>query len=445
MRWIVLAAGVVFLLGTGPPPASDPPAEEWQALAERARSVAEGVARVRGVRLHAVPDLGRGGDEEHRLAASRRAAAALTAERFSARGRAWSDIGLGDPDSPRLLYEKLAADLGGLAYDPLSRRVLVALGRLADGDLAPEGADADVDSLLLATGVRPDEPVLAHALVHALDRERAGRDYLRESTDATLAAAAWLEGEANLVALLYLFEGLGVGRQVVEGKLDPGSALGGALVPPAIDRVPGAVGSFLDFVYREGFAQASAAYSGGGWAAIDRAAASRGTTRDVLHPPAGSPVSFSIAPREGLPGFLLADSDSVGEQGILTLVSSGTGKDNLGLMAGDGWIADLLCRFEPAEGASTEGYTEWAVRLRSEQDAEELEYGLRRALESRFPGREISVPSPRVARLAGDGRVFTMEREGSDVRLRIVPESLDRRAMFQGGTSPLKKSNTRQK
>ena len=432
--------------GSALPAEPGPPAEDWLAFAEGASGVAGGVGRIRGVPLEFVPDLVRADEDERHAAASRRAAAVLPAERLAARGRAWSDLGLGDTGAPRRLYERLAEDLGPIAYDPSSRRVLVAPGRLAGTDSAPDGEDDPIDSLLLAAGVRPDEPVLAHVLVHALDRSRTGRDYLSKTTDETLAAAAWVEGEANLVAILYLFDGLGVGGQVVERRLDPGSVLGGSLLPSGLDRLPGAVGALLDFVYRDGFDQASAAFASGGWGTVDRAAASRRTTRDVLHRdrPASPAASTAEAPAP-LPGFVLKDSDSLGEQGIVTLVSLGTGKDNLGLMAGDGWIGDLLCRFESAEDGSSPGYTVWSIRLRGEQDAEEMEYGLRRSLESRFPGREIETPSPGSSRIAIDGRAHVLERKGSDVRLWIVPEALEGRAGVPGRTTVPKRTNTKQK
>ena len=81
------------------------------------------------------------------------------------------------------------------------------------------------------TGVRVDEPLTAHVLMHVRQRERLAGEYLVDSTDALLARAAWAEGEANILAIRYLFEGMRLQDDILESGIDPEQVLGGALVP----------------------------------------------------------------------------------------------------------------------------------------------------------------------------------------------------------------------
>ncbi len=322
-------------------------------LLEESRRTAQHVERIRALRFAAVPPAVRAGEPARREAAERRVAAADATSSLAARGRAWEDLGLGGPASPRRLLGALALDIQGVALDREGRKVLVDPSFLTAEDFAPkEGEDAG-SVLLLATGVRRDEPPLAHVLVHALQRGRTGADPLAGTTDAALAASAWAEGEANLVAIFYLLEGLGLEGQVLEKTLDPGQWLDGALLPASMDVLPGVEAFFMDFVYREGYAQAVGAFRTSGWKGVDRSVAGRRTTRDLLHPDRPPLAVAAIADPPAPNGWILADRDSLGEEGIVALVSILSGKDNLGLMAGDGWAGDALLRFESQAGSAS--------------------------------------------------------------------------------------------
>jgi hypothetical protein len=106
------------------------------------------------------------------------------------------------------------------------------------------------------------------------------------------------------------------------------------------------------------------------------------------------------------------------------LVSTQTGKDNLGLLAGDGWLDDRLVRWEPAEGGGP-GLTEWGSRWASAEEAADFAYAFGRSLEARFPGRTIDAPDERRRVLTEGGLTYRLERLGSEVRVRVAPAELD--------------------
>ncbi len=447
---IVLSSGAA-----GPPAPQGPPAGETRPdapaaesdLAEEARRVISRVEGIRSARFATAPVVERGTTQVRAEAVRRRLDAAIPPERLEARGRAWADLGLGAAASPRELLEKLAWDLGTMVFSPADGKILVDPVTFPAEDFAPKEGEDEATALLLATGLRPDEPALAHELVHARQSERKSRrpDPLQGTTDAVLAASAWAEGEANLVAILFVFEGMGIGPEVLEHGLDPGAVLRGRLMPSSMDELSGVEQALVDFVYREGFAQTSALYWKGAWKAFDAASASRRTTRDVLHPDR-TPSAPGEHPAPAVPaGFELADSDVLGEEGIIVLISLLTGKDNLGLIAADGWVGDDLYRWEPVPGrAGAGGFTSWVTRWTTPEKALDFEYGFVRALEARFPGGSILEEGGGKRRLETKDRVFRIRREGSEVRIRIAPPATDT-AFESAGKPPTKQTERRKK
>jgi hypothetical protein len=240
-------------------------------------------------------------------------------------------------------------------------------------------------------------------------------------TDGLLAHMAWSEGEANLVALQLLFEGLGM-TDLVE-RLDAGQLLGGRLAPQELTRLAGAERELLRFVYDEGFATAAETFRGGGWKALDRAVATRRTTRDLLHPGRVpiEPAAFAEPVPPTGEAWVLADEDSLGEQGILILVSSLTGKDDLGLQAGDGWAGDRLYRWERTAGTGSSSVTVWITRWVTEADAADFDYAYGRALSTRFPDRKLEPAGEGARGLTTADRVFRVERRGTEVRVTVEP------------------------
>lgn len=369
-------------------------------------------------------------DDATRLAeANARASRILSADVAAARGRAWRDLGLGAGSEPRDLVAAIESDLSGMTFDASRRRLLVDPGRvLEDAGHGDPNADADA-SILLTTGVAPDEPVVGHYLAHALLDARPGVE--PASTDALLARAALSEGSANLAALELLFGGVGLESEVRSGAVRPEDVLGGRLVPEGIRSATPVVAGLLQFVYLDGFAQAASIARQGGWARLAQERGRRLTTRDVLHVdrPAGGEVVVAAPTLPPELDLALADRDTLGEQGIVTLVSLLTGKDNLGLIAGDGWLADGVWRYEPGPGSKAgagEGVTIWVSRWQTEEDAKDLVYAIERCLAARFSGETIvDDPERGGRRLTRQDRVYRLDRNGLEVAFRVVTPATD--------------------
>lgn len=392
-------------------------------LLEAVREIAGQIERVRGEPFSRPPLAVRTPDAMRQVAAEIRAFNVLPRERLEARGRAWADIGLDEGgDLPRRLFVRLAADLDGVGFDPEGNRLLVAPDRLTVADFQPDD-DESGTTVLLLMGVRPDEPLIAHVLMHVRQRERAGRDVLEATTDRLLANLAWAEGEANLVAVRHLFEGMGMADEILQLPLNLEEVLDGLLLPPEISALPGAEGDLVRFVHLEGYARATEAFRSGGFAALDLAARSRRTTRDVLHPDR-APLPEAVPPSTSAPieGRILADADTLGEQAVVVLVARGSGKDNLGLLAADGWVGDRLERWEsPGDSAGKRGMTLWTTHWATETDAADFVYAYIRVLAARFPTQTIEVEDPGRRRLEASGRIWTLARKGLAVELRVEP------------------------
>jgi hypothetical protein len=137
------------------------------------------------------------------------------------------------------------------------------------------------------------------------------------------------------------------------------------------------------------------------------------------------------------------DRDTLGEQGIVTLVSLVTGKDNLGMIAGDGWLADVVSRFEASAGsknAGEGGLTVWVSRWKTAEDAADFEYALGRCLQARFPGENPVDDPVRGGRvLARADRVYRIESSGLDVTFKVATPEIDSKL----GPEPKKKGPPR--
>jgi hypothetical protein len=386
-------------------------------LLRSVRRIATKVEALRGEPFTHPPVGVRVPDDLRFAAADIRAFNVVGKRQLSARGRAWADLGLGGRASPQRLVTLLSRDLAGIGFDPSENRLLVSPDRLTEEDYSP-AADLDAPSaILMATGVRRDEPLVGHMLMHVRQRERVSGDHLADTTDALLARAALAEGEANLLAVRYLFEGMGLEDDVATFSLSPGEYLDGNLVPPGLDAMIGAEADLVRFVYEEGFAQAVELFRAGGWARVEKAIRRGRTTRDVLHPDRGVlPEARFSEPRAPGPGLELADQDSLGEQGIIVLVSRVTGKDNLALQVGDGWVGDQLSRWEgPGNAAATEWVTRWA----STEEADDFVWGFAKMLRARFPDAGLEdVEGAQV--LSTPDLQFRIERSPVEVRVLVV-------------------------
>jgi len=417
---LALIASAAFLALADAPPAPDADVADVDLIAT-VREVAEHVARLREGTFVEPPVAVRASAEHLRSLAERRAARWLPPESRGPRGRAWSDLGLGDERALDEVLHLLSSDVSDMKV--ADGRLLVVPGVLPPHEAALLDDDETQEAMLMMTGVARDEPIAAHHLVHLLQGGRGGMDPPASpaTTDALLARLAWIEGEANLVALLYLFEGMGLAAQVVDRGIEPDAVLDGRLAPPAPPASPTVVSRFREFVYIEGFAQTVERYAAGGWEAVDRAAGERTTTASVLHsgePAIARPAAAKPTPPVG--GVRLADEDSIGEQGVVELVSKLTGKDNLALLAGEGWRDDRLFRWETGSG---DGATEWRTRWATPEDAADFDYAYRRAI------GVLCGTDPEAAggtwRASCRGRVWVSTRAGDEMRVRIHPATWD--------------------
>ncbi|HEX4823428.1 MAG TPA: hypothetical protein VFV19_03885 [Candidatus Polarisedimenticolaceae bacterium] len=408
-------------LGQDAAPTPEPVKGADVELLRTVRSVGDRIATIVGRQAKADLVAVRADEGVRAAAAKARAETLCPSTVAAARGRAWKDLGLGGIDEPADLALSLALDLPGMTLDAVGTRLLVDPNRLTPGSGRGDPNEDAEASLLLATGVAPDEPVAGHYAAHLLTDDASPP----RTTDALVARAALSEGTANVASLILLFGGVGLEAEVVGGKLRPEDALGGRLVASAQHPGGPAVGAFIDFIYLDGFAQAAALAKSGEFRRLLAERKTRRTTRDVMHldrPPAPA----ASLPQPVLPPALpwtVADQDTLGEEGIVVLVSLLTGKDNLGLMAGDGWAGDALWRFEAPDGS--DGLTIWSTRWISADEAKDFEYALERSLMGRFPGEEVHDAGPGVRILARPDRQYRIDTKDIDVTLTVAAPAID--------------------
>jgi len=443
-------AGLLVASLAGPPlaPAPGSAAKDVDThLLRSVRRIVNHFGQVRGESFDRQPVVIRSPVAMANIVAEARAYRVVGPQRLEARGRAWNDIGFGGPASPALLWLTLAQDLPGIDLDADGLRLLVSPDVLTDDDygvavdekifvpdglggvhvLRPDGAGGANESsqaeagpagdFLLATGVRPDEPLLAHYLAHLRQLERSGQDSVRETTDGLLAASAWAEGEANLTSLSFLFQSIGLVRTVLTGPLGPGDFLDGQLIPEAVRRATPLDAELLIFVYEDGYDFAIARWRAAGWGVFAREPPS--TTRELLAPDKPR-VSLEwpepVAPAAGL---VLRDTDRLGQHAVVSLVSVWTGRTGLSMAASRGWAGDRLTRWERS---ADDGVTVWETRWETAADAQEFAAAFDQVVHRRDPSTVATETSdPSQAILQSRFRRFTITRETIHVRIEIEP------------------------
>ncbi len=390
-------------------------------LLEDLRDLAEQMKKIRGAGFARSPIGVRAGKAARDAVADFRAGTVISAARLEARGRAWVDLGLGDDEGPRRLLDALARGVPGFTVDVAKRRLLVDPSIFPEED--PAEPDEVSDTLLLATGVRPDEPLMIHGLMQLLLLEEGQPDPLRPTTDGLLAGSSWTMGQSNLAAMLYLFAAMGLTGEVVERGLRPSNVLDGRL-EPNFSELPPVSARLLEFSYGEGYYQAAQTFKGGGWKAVNEAARTRRSTWAVLNPGGESFSACEVDPEAGkLDGFHQADRDVLGAHAVSVLIAELSGKDNLGLIAADGWRCDELTRWE-LPGSPENGITTWDTYWRDAQAAEDFIYGYRRGLERRFGGKGEKGPDGAL-KWVHDGREYSLTPAGDQVRVMIRPAPAD--------------------
>ncbi|MDH3590493.1 MAG: hypothetical protein OER88_01350 [Planctomycetota bacterium] len=386
-------------LAQAPEAPEDPLTRDVEALWTR-------IATLRNVDTLNRPSAVRAPEEARRAVAEIRAATWLDSARLEARGRAWSDLGLGTERSPERWLRAVAEDLGGAAWEPGAGRLLVDPETLTESDYTADGEETAAIALLMATGVRPDEPVLAHLMVHRLQGEDLEG---AETTDAFLARHAAREGEATLVATLLLLESIGV--EVGEVDLDPTAMLDGRLAPSGASS-PLEI-RMLDFVHTDGYLWARRRYLAAGWKPWPAAL----TTGAILSDAATS-VPADVAVPAPPTGWEATDVDRLGAWGVYLWIAATTGKDSLALLSSEGWEGGRLERLERAGGP---GATRWTTRWVTAERAEQFRYAIERVLVARFPSAVSSGEAPGWRRRAAGDRLAAWERRDRTVTLWIGP------------------------
>jgi hypothetical protein len=158
----------------------------------------------------------------------------------------------------------------------------------------------------------------AHEAVHALQDQHYDLDRLDEDTldsEASLALAALMEGDATLVQSIYLISGyMGPDEllEVLTASLD--------FETPVLDSAPPILARELLFPYLDGAAFAEALYTRGGFEAIDQAWLNPPqSTEHILHPEryinGDAPKVVSLAPLTDTlgHGWKSIDEDTFGE------------------------------------------------------------------------------------------------------------------------------------
>mgnify|MGYP001823141266 CR=1 FL=1 len=173
-------------------------------------------------------------------------------------------------------------------------------------------------------------------------------------------------------------------------------------------------------MYIDGFAVVAERHRVGGPAAVRALRRDAVATRDVLHPDRAGAERKTFGDVVLRGGGRVVDRDRLGEQGVVVLISRGTGKDNLALMAGDGWAGDELVRWEHPDDADA-AITVWSTAWVSAEDAKDFSYAYRRLLATRYPGAVAGDANDDDLRVVHDGRVWTVRRDDDIVRVMVGP------------------------
>ena len=378
-------------------------------LLDEIRELAGQVTRIRGEEFKPAPIAVRGTAAERRTVIELKSAIRMSEEQAQARGRSWADLGLGSVETPARLIRSVEADLPGVTLTPDDGRLLVDPEILPPGGFLSIDEETPAQTLLLATGVRPDEPLLAHYLIHSLvraDETEIG------TTDAWLAGRAAREGEATLVAIRLLFDPLGLDAKKVE--LDPGLVLDGRLIPAGFDSPTVLEQRVLDFVHGDGYVWARNRFAAHGWQGLRELPQTTGT---ILEPAKAGAQPKDLDTVVGPVGRRVLDRDRLGSFGIFLWLSVTTGKDSLALLSAEGWQGGALERLDSESGELTRWITDWS----DAKHAEQFRYTIGRSFGARFPDANIEGEKTGWSRLPIGDRRAVWRRVNDRVELWIGP------------------------
>ncbi|MDH3626554.1 MAG: hypothetical protein OEV00_05530 [Acidobacteriota bacterium] len=330
---------------------------------------------------------------------------------LAARGRAWRAIGLGDERTPQRLWRLLARDVPRVAFDEESRQLYVDPSVLTPRDFAPN-VDEEATTVLQMTGVRPDEPLIAHVLVHALQNQRGDTPRLARTTDELLSVAAMREAEANLVAVYMRFRNLGIAGEMLKEGITPDVLRIADLLPPEIDDAPAIDRRLAEFVYLQGLTVATGQLQQGGWGAVDVLRSRRSTlswiTPESAEKEEPAPaIDIPPAPAAPAEGFRPVDSDTLGPVAIGAVLAQGGMTERSVERLIVYWRGDRLSRFVSETGKGS--HTHWESRWADSASAEAFIAGLQETLDQRFSTGEGTAVDG-VVQLTADDASYRLRR-----------------------------------
>ncbi len=274
------------------------------------------------------------------------------------------------------------------------------------------------------------ELVLAHEIDHALQDQafdlKKLTDVAPSEGDAALARHALIEGDG--IALMIE---LALSRQNVDPPwANPAIAADvvRAMAGPtgdSLDKAPLAVRETLLFAYREGFAFVAALLQREGWTTVDAALRNPPrSTEQILHPEKYAtnekPVVVRLAAPAHLAGYAVAHSTVWGELGFALFLRSHGIPVETAAVAAAGWGGDrvlTLARDTDVEPEHAIGLArlEWD----SEADAIEAYAMTARALDAAQTGATVDHDDVRTRWFGVDGKVTTLERNGTAIDIAI--------------------------
>lgn len=284
--------------------------------------------------------------------------------------------------------------------------------------------DPHQDTFYLAAWLDPSmqETVIAHELTHALQDQHFGIEAfverIRGNSDAQLARAALVEGDATLVMLVDAMRQ--AGREVDLSTLDPDGPLWRMLMSfsasemPRFSGAPRALQEMLMFPYLHGLEFVARGRKLGGWERIDRAYRDLpASTEQILHPARyymhrDPPTPLALGFLDGLvpPAWEPIHQDVLGELLCRMLLVS-LGDEDEAVRAAAGWDGDRVRVFRKAKRLAWVQLSVWD----SGRDAVEYAAAFARTVPHRT-GRYTLQP------LDDDTRMYW--KDGEDGLLQVV-------------------------
>jgi hypothetical protein len=290
--------------------------------------------------------------------------------------------------------------------------------------------DPKQEVFFLADWIAPalQETIIAHELCHALQDQHFDIDAFIErvpgNSDAMLARAALVEGEATLVMMQYAMRGSGL--ELDPAMIDLGGPLGDVFMSlsaaqfPEFAKAPRALRESLLFPYLKGLGFVAHGRKRGGWKAIDRVYADLpASSEQVLHPAKyfelrDEPSAIALGFCDGLvpDGWEPIFEDVLGEFMLGMLLDSLGARDEEERAAA-GWDGDRLRVYRQGDRLA---WLDWSI-WDTEEDAIEFAAALAKTVPKKKAGFALQPlgKEPIMRWVHPDGRSVLIGRAGSRV------------------------------